>query len=96
MGAGDLNSGPHASMAGTLPTEPSSQLQQFDFNRFKRANVLYSNNDTKEIVPGPLLVISYAQSNSRSTSLRKSHLCAEISTADFASNFLAGTQRNPK
>lgn len=96
MGARDLNSGPHASMAGTLPTESSSQLQQFDFNRFKRANVLYSNNDTKEIVPGPLLVIPYARSNSRSTSLRKSHLCAEISRADFASNFLAGTQRNPK
>lgn len=58
-------------MAGTLQTKPSSQLQQFDFNRFKIANVLYSNNDTKEIIPGPLLVMPYARSNSRSTSIRK-------------------------
>ena len=60
MVAWDLNSEPHASMAGTLPPEPSSQLQQFDFNRFKIANVLYSNNDTKEIIPGPLLVMPYS------------------------------------
>lgn len=58
-------------MAGALPPEPSSQLQQFDFNRFKIANVLYSNNDTKEIIPGPLLVMPYSRSNSRRTSLRK-------------------------